>query len=619
MATQPAPPLQLLRRCGLFQGIAPGELQKVAELVRHRFYRSGEEIFRIGESGDSMFVVARGRVKCVVEQEDGEYELLDYEEQGGHFGDLALLVGGHRTSTATAVMDTELLELSHDRFQSLMMSVPGFAANLSRSLGFKLRGIAGGRPSRRRPAVIGIVNSTLRTQALVRPLAAALVDSGDSVDVLTDRKRIWPSQGAYLVERIPGATNDTSQVAIVRERLAQVVEHNDRVLLDLTQKGIEDTLPAILEQCEEVWWLVDPLFVETAHRNLSHLLASHSKLASRIHLVWILRHSERFPPTTLYALGVNPLDFKIVLDDNTDDASLEQRKSITRLVRHLHGTRIGLALGGGGARGLAHLGVLRALDRAGIFFDHIAGTSVGALLGASYAAGWTPENALDHFARELTPPWLVRKLPTGNGFYMWCMFMLNGWDRKLRPYLHQYMMEQFRIPICTVAVDLVSGSLVVRDRGDAVNAIVESINLPGVSRPILRDGMALIDGGVLNNVPGDLLVERGTEMVVGVDVVTKLSQQFAGNTPDMETSQMRRAGPIETLLRVNEVQNYGITAMRSGAIDFMISPDTSKFEFADFSRAYELAEVGEAAAELAIPRLRELIADHERRPQPIAG
>ncbi len=612
MATQPAPPLQLLRRCRLFQGISSGELEKIAELVQHRFYRSGDVIFRLDEPGDSMFIVARGRVKCVVEQEDGDYELLDYEEQGGHFGDLALLVGGHRTSTATAVMDSELLELSRDRFQSLMMSVPGFAANLSRSLGFKLRSVKEGRPSKHRPAVIGIVNSTLRTQALVRPLAAALVDAGDSVEVLTDRKRTWPSQGSYLVERIPEEAAGSSRASIVRQRLTQVVEHHDRVLLDLTQKGIEDALPAILEQCEEIWWLVDPLFVETAHRNLTRLLETNPKLASRIHLVWILRHSERFPPTTLYGLGVNVLDFKIVLDDNTDDASLEQRKSISRLVRHLHGTRVGLALGGGGARGLAHLGVLRALDRAEIFFDHIAGTSVGALMGASYAAGWTPENALENFARDLTPPWLVRKLPSGNGFYMWCMFMLNAWDRKLRHHLHQYKIEQFRIPFCTVAVDLVSGSLVVRDRGDATDAIVESINLPGISPPILRDGMALIDGGVLNNMPGDLLNQRGTELVVGVDVVTKLAQKFAGNTPDMATQQMRRAGPIETLLRVSEVQGHGITAMRSGAIDFTISPDTSKFEFTDFSRARELADAGEAATEEAIPRLRKLIADHER-------
>jgi len=604
--------LQLLRRCRLFQGIAPSELLEIAELVQHRSYHSGEVIFHCNEPGDSMFIVARGRVKCVVEQEDGNYELLDYVEQGGHFGDLALLVGGHRTSTATAVMDSELLELTHDRFQSLMMSVPGFAANLSRSLGFKLRGITGGRPSRRRPAVIGIINSTLRTQALARPLAAALVDAGDSVDVLTDRKRVWPSQGAYLVERIPEVANGTSRTSIIRQRLTQVVEHHDRVLLDLTQREIEGALPAILDQCEEIWWLVDPLFVETAHRNLTRLLDAHPKLAPRIHLVWILRHSERFPPTTLHGLGVNSLDFKVVLDDDASDNSLEQRKSISRLVRHSHGTRIGLALGGGGAHGLAHLGVLRVLDQAGIFFDHIAGTSVGALLGASYAAGWTPANALEHFAHDLTPPWLVRKLPRGSGFYMWCMFMLNAWERKLRPYLHAYKIEQFRIPFCSVAVDLISGSLVVRDRGDAVDAILESINLPGISRPILRDGMALIDGGVLNNVPGDLLNERGTEMVVGVDVVTKLSQKFAGNTANMATHQMRRAGPIETLLRVSEVQSYGITAMRSGAIDFTISPDTSKFEFTDFSRAIELAAAGEAAAEQAIPRLRKLIAEHER-------
>ena len=142
-----------------------------------------------------------------------------------------------------------------------------------------------------------------------------------------------------------------------------------------------------------------------------------------------------------------------------------------------------------------------------------------------------------------------------------------------------------------MAVDLVSGKQVIRDRGDAVRAVVESINVPMISRPILADGMALVDGGVLNNLPADVLAERGASFVIGIDVATRMPARYGRNEPGMSTDRMRRAGPLETLFRVNEVQAYGITALRTGAVDVMITPDTSAFEFADFANARELADV----------------------------
>ena len=603
--------LDLLRRCSLFDGLTPTELQYIADLLVPRQVPSGATVYRQNDPGEGMFLVARGRVKCVVEQPGDAFQLLDYIDKGDHFGDLELLTGATRSSTATAVMDTDLLELGRDGFQKLMMTVPGFAANLSRSLGFRLHGGGEQRSARRGPAVIALVNSTLRTQSLIRPLAAALVEAGEKIQVFTDRPRKWPQDANYLIERIPEGVTGEERARVVHERLTQVLEHQTRVLFDLTQRGLADELPRLLAQCEEIWWLVDPLFVETSEQHLSALLAAQPEFGKRTHLVWILRESERFPPTTLYALPTARLDFKIVVDDDPALASLEQRKSISRLVRHLRGTRIGLALGGGGARGLAHLGALRALDRAEIFFDLLSGTSVGALMGASYCAGWAPQSALEHFVRDLSPPQPLRMLPTGASWYMWAMYFFRGWEGKLRRYIHHYQLEQFRIPLSTVAVDLVTGAQVIRDTGDAVDAILESINLPIIARPILRDGMALVDGGILNNVPADVLLPRGAEAVVAIDVASKLPQRFAGNTPGMATEEMKRPGPIETVLRVNEVQDHGLLALQSGAVDLRIAIDTSAFEFADFRRATELADVGEAATEESLPQLHALIADLE--------
>jgi predicted acylesterase/phospholipase RssA len=181
----------------------------------------------------------------------------------------------------------------------------------------------------------------------------------------------------------------------------------------------------------------------------------------------------------------------------------------------------------------------------------------------------------------------------------------------LRPFLGQATLEQLRIPFYTVAVDLVTGQTVVREQGDAVHAVLESINLPVISRPILRDGMALVDGGILNNLPADVLVEHGANFVVGIDVASRLRQSFAGNTPGMSTESMRRPGTIETLLRVNEVQDLSVSLLRTAAVDLLITPDTSAFEFADFTRTAELADVGEIAAKAVLPQLKQMLAELE--------
>ncbi|MBX7166531.1 MAG: patatin-like phospholipase family protein [Pirellulales bacterium] len=612
MAGPSSAAVELLRRSALCQGLSPAELQYLAEIVRPIRLSRGETLYLQHARGDSMFFVARGRVRATIEGGGRASPMVEYFGKGEHFGDLDLLTGGSRTATIDAMLDAELLELEQGRFQKLMLTVPRFAVNLSHWLGHRLRWHTTGRIRRHRPAIIGLVNSTLRTQALIRPLCRELIAAGESVTVLTERAEKWPADGGYLIERIPQGRSAVDRAAAVHGRIGQMLEHHHRVLIDLTLRGLTDELPLLLRQCEAIWWLVDPQYVDSTRRTLTTLIEAQPELASRLHVVWILRSFQRMAPTGLQDLRLARPDFKVVLDDRAETNSRVQQRTLGRLVRQIRGPRLGLALGGGGARGLAHLGVLRAFEAAGLDFDLVSGTSIGALIGTAYAGGWEAQEALDYFCQELAPPWLVRQLPKGNSWYMWLMFQLQGWDRRLRRYLGQARIEQFQVPLFTVAVDLVTGNLVIRDSGDAANAILESINLPGVARPILRDGMVLVDGGILNNLPGDVLFPRGADFVVGVDVVSRLAPRYVGKAPGRNSVTMHRPGPIDTLLRVHEVQDHGLNAFRIDAVDFRIAPDTSRFEFADFARAHELAAVGERAASEALPQLKKLLAEFNR-------
>jgi len=592
-------------------------MRAVVDSLRPVFFAAGEVICRQGEPGASMYIVAHGRVRVTLETPGGASRLLETMGRGDHFGDMSLLTDQVRTATVTAVVDSQLLQLEAAPFKALLISVPGFAVNLSRALVLRLQAETTRRKRRERPMVVGLVNTSPRTQRLIQPLAEALVARRDSLEVLTDRSEKWATDGRYLVERIPGELSGAERIDRVHVRVRQVLEHHTRIFLDLSPQGTAEELARMLAPCEDIWWLIEPRYVEAALEKLRLLLAAAPQLAQRLHVVWILPPSERFPPAHGAELPISPLSFKVTLGDDPHHASWRQRQGVQRLVHYLRGTRLGVALGGGGARGLAHLGAMRAFNREEIHFDLIAGTSSGALMGLSYAGGWRPDDALDEFARVLTPPRWVRAMPGGSRSYLWWQFRRGAWDALLRPYVENLTLEQLLLPFHVLTVDLVSGKQVVRERGDAIHAVLESINVPYLAQPIQRGGMALVDGGVLNNLPADVLSEHGANFVVGIDVASKLSPEFGVSVAKRGVSKRKRPGLLETLLRVGEVQVVAATAARMQSIDLLLTPDTSKFDFADFGRARELADVGEAAAEEAMPTLKQKLVELENNPDGI--
>jgi predicted acylesterase/phospholipase RssA len=301
-------------------------------------------------------------------------------------------------------------------------------------------------------------------------------------------------------------------------------------------------------------------------------------------------------------------EFQVTLGEKDGKPARLQERDLARLVHHGQRRRLGLALGGGGLRGLAHLGVLRALERAGIYPDLISGTSVGAVMAALYSQGYSPDALLELFQQELASGPLMRLVPGAGILKTWSLFRFGGWERKLRRYLGDARLEQLPIPVYPVSVDLISGTCVVRDRGDAVDALRESFNLPGFSRPIVRDGAALVDGGVLNNLPGDVARDRGADVVVGVN----LCSQPGANGPTVSAGREPYPGVLSVLLRVLEVRQSGVTEAPS-AVDLMITPDLGAHAYFHYSRFAELVEIGQAAAEEAIPALKGLLAAAFRR------
>ena len=203
-----------------------------------------------------------------------------------------------------------------------------------------------------------------------------------------------------------------------------------------------------------------------------------------------------------------------------------------------HRPKVGLALGSGSARGLAHIGVTRALKEAGIQVDYVAGTSIGAAIGAVYASGKLDSLQDAYLAMD----W--KKI----AYFFDVVFPKSGIiDGKkvadfMRDYVHSDNIEELPLPFKAVATELNSGEEVVLETGDVIDAVRASISVPGMFTPVRRDGRVLVDGGLVNPVPVNVARAMGADIVIAVDinhgiVAGKASAPQVESQPDTDLLQ----------------------------------------------------------------------------------
>ena len=260
--------------------------------------------------------------------------------------------------------------------------------------------------------------------------------------------------------------------------------------------------------------------------------------------------------------------------------------------------KLGFALGAGGSRGVAHIGFLKAMDEAGIKPDFIAGTSMGSVVGACYSAGYSPD-----FMKEE-----ILKLKMGDIFDLSFNPIKDGAllrAQKMRKKLSTYFEEkrtikELDIPFRCVSVNLANGKLVVFSGDDDVaESIATSSTIPGVFKPVIKDGMILVDGGIKCRVPVDTARSMGAEVVVAVDVLSGLR------------TGKEKYNYIGLMLRAFDVMDDEITnmKMKKQQPDLYLAPDLgdmSQFKFKDIDKAIEIGyELGKANAK-KIKRLVEI-------------
>lgn len=455
-----------------------------------------------------------------------------------------------------------------------------------------------------RPRLVAILHASEEYRHLSTTLIRRLQSLGEDVAVISDREdtRVTAKRSMSLLDQ-HGNLRNPNEVRSEASSWATI----ERCILDIRLDKNIEYLNEVLQDSDTILCCFDSNTSQKTESLLSELSECHPAARKKISLVRILRGTQQVADPLKNMHSICRGDFKIHWDGFGQSRHTTRNSGIERIIRSLRGSSIGFALGGGAARGMAHLGVLSVVDEEGIPIDFLSGTSAGALTGIPYAAGYDSTWLIEIFSQDLKPSKRYKFLPYGDAWYMIGKFRGGGWDEMLRTHLFNWTLEQLPIPFTSVTADLVAAEQVHRSSGDAAHAILESINLPGVSPPICQNGRVLVDGGILNNVPADVLVNQGATFIIAVDVAAKIGHMFAGNNPTTPTDQMKTPNMFQTLGRVRAAQDRNIRKMGTQDADFTIEPDVSAFQLTDFRNASAIAQQGVVATREALPQLRNLL------------
>ncbi len=290
--------------------------------------------------------------------------------------------------------------------------------------------------------------------------------------------------------------------------------------------------------------------------------------------------------------------------------------------------KVGLVLSGGGAKGLAHIGILKVLEEAGVRIDYIGGTSMGAIIGGLYASGYTasqldslfrntdyttliqddiPRSAKTFYEKEesekyaLTLPFdkfqisFPSALSKGQNVYNLLSRLTSQVDS-----ISDF--SKLPIPFFCVATNIETGKEVILDKGYLPRAITASGALPSLFSPVEIDGKILMDGGVVNNYPIDEVRSKGMDIIIGADVQDSLKDR----------NSLKSA--LEVLVQINNYRTINDMVKKRGKTDVYIQPDIKNFSVVDFTSSKEIVEAGEEAARASFDILKKI--GDRQKPKP---
>lgn len=281
----------------------------------------------------------------------------------------------------------------------------------------------------------------------------------------------------------------------------------------------------------------------------------------------------------------------VILSSLSSCATVE-KKDYRQIIESPNRPRIALVLGGGAARGFAHVGVIRALEQEHIPIDMIVGTSVGSLIGAMYASN----------ANSFELEWTAFTLEKDDIFDYGILSVISGMGvvkgDKLEDFVKKKVkvvnIEQMKIPYAAVATDLNRGTRVILDHGPVAKAVRASSSIPGVFQPVDYNGRLLVDGGVIENIPISVAKEKGADIIIAVDISENVTNFKITNVVDV------------MIQSVNIMFAENVSSKKKNA-DVLITPPVGDVSMLDFTQKKRCMQAGITATQKMIPAIKAAI------------
>lgn len=569
---------------------------RLFEQLETRILKGGEWLFQEGDPGDSLYFLVRGRLQAWAgvgahHTESGP-QLLGEIVPGDSVGEVGLISGEPRSAGIQAIRDSLLIRIGRTGFEELAEQHPALVLKLAGNVGRLLQKQTRGPQATSRslktisllPLGEGAEISTfcdqfcleISTHGSVLMLSpdnlaelGAPVTGMNADKELPENLRHWLSdqedQHSYVVYRCTAGDNPWSRFA---------VRQSDIVLMVAEADG---------DPGRQAW---EP--------------NGHSPDGTSVgRRALILLQNDRFAiSNTRNWLQDRRLNFHLHVEK-------DRLEDIKRAVRIVTGTATGLVLGGGAARGLAALGVFKALVEAGIEIDWVGGTSIGSIMAGVIATGWEPALAIDTGRKAFRDgkPFGDITIPV--------ISLLRGrrMKRLLNAYL-DYRIEDLTLPYFCVSTNLGRGIKNIHEHGSLVNAIRASAALPGVMPPVVVNGELAIDGAIIDNLPVDIMQQKPVGKIIAVD--------FSAPVPDkvdytelpspwailrgrwLPFSRRYRVPGLVTLILKSTEAGTQKEIRRHGAMaDLLIKPEVRRFSMTDIKSYDQIVQAGyERACEL---------------------
>jgi len=584
----------------------PEAFRELEEAVEWRRLLAGEVLLRQGEPSDALYVVVTGRLRTVVRGPDGVDATVRETGAFSTIGELGLLTDLPRSATVLALRDSEVIKLSRDAFRAFATKHPEALLRVASIVAERQMNGGAGRPRPSAPAAspggltfaVLAISPSLRAAGLVRTLADRLGALGETL--LLDAAELDERHG----RRGAAATPLEGPLSLAVDVSLRELEDRSRHLLLLADAEWSAWTERCVRRADRILLVADA-GADPAPGEAEQRLAA-LKLPARVELV-LLHPAGTVEPhgTAAWYSGRDLADHHHVRAGS--------RRDEERLARRLAGRGVALVLGGGGARGIAHVGVIRALEEEGVDVDLVAGTSMGAIIAAGYALHGSAAS-LVALAETFASPSRIydRTLPL--------VSLMSGGKvlRLMRELYGERDVEDLWTPFFSISTNLTRARVDVDRRGPLWRAVRKSMSIPGVFPPVIEDGDVVVDGGVVDNFPVERMAARadcGT--VIGVNVapaVDKVKPYRFG--PELSgwrvlrsrlfpwAGKLRAPSLVGSLLRTQEINS--VMAIRSSLrfVDLLIEPSVDRFRLNQYDRYADLIASGYDAAKAALPGLR---------------